>query len=386
MSSRRGTQQVIEAFRQAYGHGPRYVARSPGRVNLLGEHTDYNDGFVLPMAVDRSLWVAASARSDDRIRMLSLEFGGHVLIGTLEDDDRLPHWTRYVRGAWCVLRDSGRPAPGADIVIGSEIPVGAGLASSAALGVALVEIVLALAATPQVEQRQKAQWAQALEHRFVGVPCGIMDQMAVATAQAGSALYLDCRTLETVRVPVPATTRLVVMDTMTKRRLVDSGYAQRRTECQTASRLLGVTALRDATREMLARNGERLGSVLYRRARHVVSENARTQAMRSALEIADLAAAGALMNASHASLRDDYDVSSPELDMITDVARLHSHCYGARLTGAGFGGSAVALVRADGADAFAAHVGSQYAGRCGLRSDVYVCAPAAGSTIETVTA
>lgn len=380
----RGRQRVVDGFRVAYRHGPRLVARSPGRLNLIGEHTDYNEGFVLPMAVTHSLWVAASPRPDDQIRIQSLELGGPMIASTLEEDDRLPRWTRYVGGAWRVLRDAGRPAPGADLVIGSEVPVGAGMSSSAALGVALVESVLALAGAAQVAPQQKAQWARELENRFMGVPCGIMDQMVVAAAQEGAALFLDCRTLDMVRVPIPAAARLVVMDTLKRRRLADSGYGQRRAECEAASQLLGVAALRDATDEMLARNSGQLGSVLCRRVRHVITENARTLEMRRVLEMADVGRAGALMDASHASLRDDYEVSSPELDAITEVARAHSQCYGTRLMGAGFGGSAVALVRADGADDFAEEVAYRHAERSGVRPHMYVCAPGAGSTVEWV--
>jgi galactokinase len=377
-------QRVIETFRAVYGHAPAFLVRAPGRANLIGEHTDYNQGYVMPLAIDQALWLAASPRPDQVLRIHSLDFGGRTVSFPVDrlEDERLPHWSRHVRGAWWLFSQKGYDPPGADIALGSRIPIGAGLSSSAAIGVAVVEAVLALLGETGTDQIEKALLAVEIEHRFLHMPCGVMDQIASAAGIEGAAMLLDCRSLETAPVPIPPGVRVVVMNTMKSRTLADSAYAQRRRECEEAAARLGIAALRDATLEMLAQQRDLLGSVRYRRARHVVTENARTLAMREALRAGRLDQAGWLLNASHASLRYDYQVSTRELDLMSELARSHPACYGARMMGGGFGGSAVALVRADGVGPFAAAVGAGYQAQLGIRPEIIVCAPSAGSSVE----
>jgi galactokinase len=375
--------EVRRTFAARYGRGPALIARAPGRVNLVGEHTDYNDGLVLPAAVDRAVWIAAAPREDQRVRVCSLEQGGAVeelgAAGTPQSG--LPRWCRCVSGAWSVLAGVGREAPGADLLIGSDVPIGAGLASSAALGVALIETLIALGGH-RATALEKARWAQTLEHRFLGVPCGIMDQLAAASGEEGAALLIDCRSLAVRSVPVPAEVAIAVLDAKKPRRLAESAFARRRAECEEAARLVGVTTLRDATMDLVVACRARLGETLFCRARHVVTENARVGAAVTALAARALEELGRVLDASHASLRDDFAVSVPELDAITDIARAHRACYGARLMGAGFGGSAVAVVRAEAVEDFTAWVGEAYAAATACRPEVYVCRPSRGSGVE----
>ena len=375
---------VLAAFRETFGRPPEFLIRAPGRANLIGEHTDYNDGFVMPLAIDRALWLAVARREDDRLAVRSLDFGGPVAVASLAalHDDSLPHWSGHVRGAWWLLGRKGYTLPGADVVIGSDIPLGAGVSSSAAIGVAVIEAALALAGDSTHTQADKALLAVELEHEFLRMPCGVMDQMASAAAIDGAAMLLDCRTLAIMPVALPDDVRVVVLNTMKSRELADSGYAERRQQCEEAAARLGVATLRDATLEMVEAQRDALGDVLYRRARHVVTENARTLAMPYALLKRDLSLAGALINESHASLRDDYEVSIPEMDLMTELARSHPACYGARIMGGGFGDSAVALVQAAGMEAFIADTASAYRAQTGIDPEVYICRAAAGSSVE----
>jgi galactokinase len=374
---------VESAFQQVFGHTPVGIVRAPGRVNLIGEHTDYNDGFVMPMAVDRAVWMAFTPRSDRDILIYTLDFGNHTVQLSQDQlkDDTLPHWSRHVRGAYWLLAQEGLQLPGVTVVIGSDIPAVGGMSSSAAIGVASIELGLALIHQKR-SQADKALLAVELEHQFMGMPCGVLDQMASAAAMAYSAMLLDCRTLEKQPVPLPDETRVVVMNTMKARTLVGSAYADRRRECEEAAKILGVPALRDATLEMIEENKEALGDLRYRRARHNVTENARVFAMKEALMARDLTRAGELLHASHASLRDDFEVSVRELDVMSEIAESHPGCYGARMMGGGFGGCAVGLVRKDVVEDFLAYVEPRYAEQTGLEPEFYVCQPAAGSSVE----
>lgn len=380
--------KVLATFRSVYGHSPGLVVRAPGRANLIGEHTDYNDGFVMPLAVDRALWLAIAPRGDDTLRIHSLDFGGGTAtcsIARLEGAD-LPHWSKHVCGGWWLMSQKGYTLPGADIVLGGDIPIGVGMSSSAAIGVAVVEAILALAGDSAHSQIEKALLAVDLEHKFLRIPCGVMDQIASAAAIAGSAMLLDCRSLETVPVSIPDGVRVLVMNTMKSRELADSAYTQRRQQCEEAAALLGVPALRDATLEMIDIYHEKLDDVRYRRARHVITENERTLSMQGVLEQGNLARAGELLNASHSSLRDDYEVSSEELDLMSELARSHSACYGARMMGGGFGGCAVGLVRAGAVEEFVAGVEASYRERTGVSPELYICRPSAGSSVEQIAA
>jgi galactokinase len=266
-------------------------------------------------------------------------------------------------------------------VLGGDIPIGAGLSSSAAVEVGMIELGLALGGG-QMAQVDKALAGVEVEHQFIGMPCGVMDQMASALGKAGHVLLIDCRTLGTDPIPVPSSASIVIMDTAKRRGLVDSAYAARREQCETAAEKMGVAALRDANSAQLEAAKADLGDVLYRRAHHVISENSRVQVAVMALRAGGLKTVGQALRDSHASLRDDYEVSCTELDTMVEIANAQPGCYGARMTGGGFGGCAVALVDNDAVDAFVAAVAPAYAEKTGLTPHLYVCQAAAGSGVE----
>ena len=370
--------KVLKAFEERFGAPPALLARAPGRVNLIGEHTDYNDGFVLPAAINRAIYVAARPRDDSDVHIVSTDFDSqtHFSLDNLDDPD-LPAWSKYPRGALWWLGSQGYTVPGFDAVIGGDIPVAAGLSSSAAVEVVMLELGLALAGAtlPQVD---KALAGVEIEHQFIGMPCGVMDQMASAMGVAQHALLIDCRSLKTSTIPIPAGSP-GIMDTF--RGLVDSEYALRREQCEAAAQLLGVPALRDADREMLKRARPQLGDVLYRRAHHIITENLRVKATAMALRGGGLKMAGQAMRDSHTSLRDDYEVSCYELDVMADLANAQPGCYGARMTGAGFGGCAVALVENDAVQRFIEVVTPAYTEQAGLDPQIYVTQAADGSGV-----
>jgi galactokinase len=325
---------------------------APGRVNLIGEHTDYSDGFVLPVAIDRGVLVAAARRGDRRLRCWSLQEDGGLDAGLAElGPGRVDGWSAYPAGVAWALGQAGRLDGGADLLVDGDVPAGAGLSSSAALecAAALALADLQRGATAEREEADRvelARLARRAEVEAVGMPCGIMDQMVSMLARAGHALFLDTRTLATEHLPLAldaAGMRLVVIDTRASHRLVDGAYAERRAAVEVAARVLGVPALRDATLEQVQAAAGELGEPGRRRALHVVTENARVLAAVELLRAGALDRLGPLLAASHASLRDDFEVSCPELDTAVDAA-LAAGAVGARMTGAGFGGSALALV------------------------------------------
>jgi galactokinase len=369
-------------FESRYGRRPSLLVRAPGRVNLIGEHTDYNDGFVLPLAIDRAAWIALRRRPDRQVSLHSLNFQESRCFSL----DRLAHeggWIAYVAGVAWALQEAGARLVGWEGVLAGDVPIGAGLASSAAVEMAAARAFCAVAGRAW-EPEAMARLAQRAEAGWVGVQCGIMDQLVAAIGRAGHAVLIDCRSLESAPVPLPAETVVVVLDTATRRGLLDSAYNERRCQCQEAARALGVPALREATAEMLDGQIGALDPVVVRRARHVISENERTVQAAGAMRRGDAAALGRLMNASHASLRDDYEVSSAELDLMVELAQAEPGCYGARLTGAGFGGCAVALVAAGQVEAFAGRVTAAYAAATGLRPAATVCQAADGAEVVAV--
>jgi len=384
---------IVEQFRARFGTAPIAVVRSPGRVNLIGEHTDYNEGWVLPAALDLATWVAAAPRDDGRLRAvaLRLEASDEALLSDLRPRQGLP-WTRYVRGVAALLLEAGCSLRGASLLIDGDLPLGGGLSSSAALELG-VALALAEVAGWSIGRRELALLAQQAEHLYAGVQCGIMDQLAVALGQAGQALLIDCRSLEVEAVPIPEAVRILVLDTGIPRTLAGSAYNRRRAECEEAVRYLQtfypeVRALRDVTPEMLLEieggpGGHGEPSPALRRARHVVTENRRVLESVAALRAGDVAAFGQLMDASHESLRDDFEVSGPELEAMVEIARATPGVLGARLTGAGFGGCAVALVEAAAAAAAATSIMARYREQVQKAGQAYVCTPAAGVGIET---
>lgn len=366
-------------FLARFGTAPTIIVRAPGRVNLIGEHTDYNDGFVLPMAIDRAITIALRPRPDRRVALHALDYAQSAAF----DLDRLEKdgtgWAEYVRGVAWALQTDGFDLRGWEGVLAGDIPRGAGLSSSAALELAAARAFAAVSGLPWDAARM-ARLAQKAENEWVGVRCGIMDQMASAVARAGHALFLDCRSLAYEHIPLPAGTSVVVLDTATRRGLVDSAYNERRRQCESAARTLGVSALRDVDETTLARRAADLDEVTLRRARHVVSENARVLQAIAAMRRGDALALGRLLDLSHASLRDDFEVSSPALDQIVALARREPGCLGARMTGAGFGGCAVALVEASRARRILQRVIRGYRRQTGLDAQAYLCAASEGAS------
>jgi galactokinase len=374
-------------FRRRFGDdGAVQFAAAPGRVNLIGEHTDYNDGFVLPMAIEREVVVAFRRRSDNMFAAHSVAFDEDIEVDLSVADAMPPRgWGTYVAGIARAMQGAGLDVNGVECMIDSDVPVGSGLSSSAALEMAVGRTLFAVSRL-EWEPRTMARLGQRSEHEFVGIKCGLMDQLASALGESGYALLIDCRSMEARSVPIPEGARVVVMDTGARRALAGSEYNDRRESCEAAVSVArrhqnGIAALRDVSPELLDRIRPELDETTWRRARHVVEENLRPSKMAVAFERGDLTEAGRLMDDSHASLRDLYDVSSEELDLMSGLARRHPACYGARLTGAGFGGCAVALVDTDATDSFIADVHGQYRQQVDLPSELFACAPAAGARL-----
>ncbi len=366
-------------FRERFGRSPEGVFRAPGRVNLIGEHTDYNDGFVLPLAIDLAVWAAAARRRDRQVRLVAhtLERETDFSLDDPVPDD-LERWSNYARGVLALLERAGHSLTGLDLVYGGNVPIGAGLSSSAA-----VEVAVAAAANHLfdlgVPGLELAQICQQAEHEFAGTQCGLMDQLISVMGRAGHALLLDCRHFSWEPVAMPEDAAIVVCDTSKRRSLAGSAYNERRAQCQEAARLLGVAALRDldvATFEVRAGD---LPPLLEKRCRHVVYENARTQRAAGALHQGDVATAGRLMDESHASLRDLYEVSCEELDLMAALAQSQPGCWGARMTGAGFGGCVVALVADAAVPAFVETVAELYERQALRTPSLYVCQAADGA-------
>lgn len=339
--------RISLAFAETFGGAPDLVARAPGRVNLIGEHTDYNDGFVLPAAISLHSLVAVRQREDRQINVMAADLGGAVssfaLDGPITADAAQP-WSDYVRGMIAAFRAAGHELCGADLVIAGNVPQGSGMSSSASVCVATGTALAALADIA-IEPTDIALLAQAAENDFVGTRCGIMDQLASARGMAGHALLIDCRSLECRPAPIPHELAILIVHSGVTRGLVEGHYNQRRAQCEEAAAMLGVPALRDATPALLEAASERLDPLVHARARHVITENLRTLASAEALATGDLAALGALMAASHASMRDDFAITVPAIDALqAELQALIGENGGARMTGGGFGGAVVALL------------------------------------------
>lgn len=375
-------QQVTEAFAAHYAEAPALVARAPGRVNLIGEHTDYNDGFVLPMAIDRSVMVALRPRHDGYVVIHSIDYQETVQFSPSEMEDRREGglWIEYMQGVAWALQEAGYTVHGWEGVVGGDVPIGAGLSSSAAIELATARAFAAVSDIPWQPARI-ARLCQRAENEWVGIRTGIMDQMISAAAVAGRALLIDCRSLETDAVPLPTGTVVVILDTATRRELVTSAYSERREQCEAAAAFFGVPALRDVSPARFEAESGGLDPVIARRARHVITENDRTVRAAEAMRQGDAARLGQLMNASHISMRDDFEITNDALNTMAAIAQAHPACIGARMTGGGFGGCAVALVHAAQAAAFAAQVASGYAAATGLTPAVYVTTAAAGASL-----
>ena len=356
-------------------------------MNLIGEHTDYNDGFVMPAALDFFTWVRLSPLEQHLLQIFSENFNEEVEVDL--DDQNLAargHWSDYPIGVAVVLERAGYRLRGASLRIRGEVPIGSGLSSSAAIEVATACALLANSGL-KIDARELALLCQRAENEFVGARVGIMDQFISLFGQAQKTLLLDCRSLEFKLLPLPDNVRLIICNTMVKHELASSAYNERREQCEAGVRVLAqfypnVHALRDVTIEQLEQHRNELPEVIYRRCRHVVTENARVLEAGDALEQHDLNRFGWLMGESHVSLRDDYEVSSEELDLMVELAQKVDGVYGARMTGGGFGGSTVNLVREEKADDFRAHVSDEYERVTGLKPEIYV--RSAGNGAEEV--
>jgi galactokinase len=341
-------ERSIHAFRETFGREPAVVAFAPGRVNLIGEHTDYNDGFALPCALEFGTAVALAPREDNCISALAIDLGGET--GLFELGEVIPvletgHWQNHLRGIAAGLPQFGLPVRGADLVITGDLPQGTGLSSSASLGVALALGLAALAGESAPDRYTLARVAQWSEHHYVGCACGLMDQIASAFGDADRALLLDCRSLEVHPVGFPGEAAIMIVRSGVTRGLVDSAYNERRAQCASAAAHYNVAALRDLDSAELEADRGSLDETTYRRARHVVTENARTERAALAMERGDLQSLGAAMRASHASLRDDFEVSVPPVDALVDFLNgVIGNSGGARMTGGGFGGCVVAVL------------------------------------------
>ena len=370
-------QKLKQQFERRFGEPPKFVVRAPGRVNLIGEHTDYNDGFVLPIAIDRATWIALRPREDQHVLLHSLDHDETIefSVGALERHPK--HWGEYPKGVTWALQQAGRSLQGWEGVTVCDVPMGAGLSSSASYELAVARAFQVASRFAGTDLRWRG-FVQRAENQWVGVNCGIMDQMISACGKEEHALLIDCRSLEIRSVPLPHDAVVVVLDTTTRRDLVDSAYNERRAQCEAAAKALGVKALRDVSLDQFEANAGRLDALTCRRARHVITENARTV---QAAAINEASALGRLMNASHESLRDDFEVTNKELDIMVHCSRSAMGCYGARMTGAGFGGCAVALVQAVATDKFIDAVRIDYHERTRLTPRIFVCRPTNGAEL-----
>ena len=376
-------EDLAAAFRQKFGETPR-IFRSPGRVNLIGEHTDYNDGFVMPAAIGLYAWLAIAPRGDRQVIVQTRNLAKSEIFDLdALDPAGYGRWSDYVRGVAVVLEQAGHRLRGASMMVQGEVPLGSGLSSSAALEVVTAFGMLAVSAI-ELSRVEMARFCQRAENEVVGVRCGIMDQLASACGAADRALLLDCRSLEYELQPLPEQARLVIANTMVRHDLASGEYNRRRAECEEAvahlaRRLPGVKALRDVTPAQLAQHGEGLAERPRKRARHVVAENERVAQASEALRGGDIARFGRLMAASHNSLRDDYEVSCKELDLMVGFANEVEGVYGSRMTGGGFGGCTISLVAHDRVAEFERHVVPRYRRATGFHPWIYTCSAVDGA-------
>jgi len=380
--------EIVEKFRKRFSRDPEWVVSAPGRVNLIGEHTDHNDGFVLPMAIERHTIVAAARRDGDRqpsIFACSLNLDDDdefsVVKGSLKPTGK---WTDYLKGVLAEFLERGLAAESLDLMVSSNVPMGCGLSSSAALQVAMVRLLQQL--NPGVVSDDAVPaLCQTAEHKFAGVPVGIMDQFCIANARQGYVVYLDCRAIQAEHIPFEDPhVAVLIVDSKVSRELRSGAYAERRGQCDEACRIMGIGKLRDASEERVEAARNSLGDVCFRRARHVTTENSRTIEAVAAIGQKDWARIGELMYKSHDSLRDDFEVSCKELDILVDLAKEIGSAggvYGARMTGGGFGGCMVALIKRDSANEIIESLSTGYHDATARELTAYVSSPAAGARL-----
>ncbi len=376
------TQTVSDVFKKHFGKHPTHLIQAPGRVNLIGEHTDYNDGFVFPCAINYQTVVAAQKRDDNVVRVIAVDFDEasdeFVVSENIEQSDRL--WANYIRGVAQCLCQRGYDFSGADLVVSGNVPQGAGLSSSAALEVVIGQTFKELYGL-DITQAEIALNGQQAENEYVGCNCGIMDQLISAKGEAGKALLIDCRDLSTQAFSIPDSLAVMIINSNKKRGLVDSEYNTRREQCESAAKQLGVKALRDATLADLQQSSITPDSDTFKRARHVITENDRTLAMADALTQSDIAKISQLMRASHISMRDDFEITVSEIDFLVEtIYKVLGDKGGVRMTGGGFGGCIVALVPHNKVEEIQQLIADTYQAKTGLKESIYLCQPCAGAS------
>ena len=385
-------QRIKRLFSETFGAAPAHIARAPGRVNLLGEHVDYNDGLVLPAAIDRSTYIAFSPADSQQTRLVAADLNQRVSFSpetipskTQTGASPLPDWAQYPAGVMWALLEEQLATPALNAVYVSNVPRGSGLSSSASVEMAFM-LAWQTLADWTLPPMQRALLGQKAENQYVGVNCGIMDQFASACGMENNLLLLDCRSLEWKTIPLPEDIAIVIADTTVRRKLTSGEYNKRRAACEEAVRLLqeelhDIQSLRDVSVEDFNRFSEKLPDEVSKRARHVVEEIGRSKQAEALLEAGNIQKFGELMNECHISLRDLYEVSCPELDIMVSVAQSLDGCYGARLTGAGFGGCTVNLVRRDMADMFASSIAQGFGSKTGLKPEIYVTRASNGTEL-----
>jgi galactokinase len=370
--------EAVQTFKVVVGSSPSHAALAPGRVNLIGEHTDYNNGFVLPIAIDRGTVMVGAGRHDSILRISSKNLNDSIQVALDNLTTTTEHsWSNYNKGVAFELRKMGLTLRGADLLINSDVPVASGLSSSAALEMATVHILMALNDI-SLAPRDIVRICHSAEYDFVGVHCGMMDQFISGLGRKNQVMFLDCQSLAYEHIPIPADCRFVVCDTGVERQLAASEYNKRRQECsegvhELKAVLPSVESLRDVSVRDFELHKGRLSELIRKRCRHVISENSRVLQSVAALKNQDLSEFGKLMYQSHLSLKNDYEVSCPELDIVVDICAEEEGVYGARMTGAGFGGCAISLVKREFTDALVDRLRTEYPQKTGRRPGVYIC-------------
>lgn len=376
-------QEICSRFAGEFQTPPTRIIRSPGRVNLIGDHTDYNGGFVLPMAIDRYLVMAVKAREDNLVKVVSTDLNKRTEFSTDSLEIEKFSWSEYLKGCCWGLREEGHEVKGFEAVIASNIPVGASLSSSAALELATLRAAC-YSSSIEWDPVAMALLGQRVENDWVGMNCGIMDQMICANGRKNHAVLIDCRDMQLTSCPLPENSSIVILDTTTRRGLVDSAYNERRNQCFEAAAIMNVELLRNADEELLRQHADQLSALSHMRAKHIISENRRVLQAAVAMEKDDGVQLGKLMHESHLSLRDDFEVSGGALDVMVECAMEHPACLGARMTGAGFAGCAVALVTKGSEQNFIHDVEAGYRKRMDTLPQIYVCKASDGTTITSV--
>ena len=374
-------QVLSSTFEAHYGAEPTLIAHAPGRVNIIGEHTDYNEGFVFPAAINFGTWVAATKRADNDIVVTAMDYENQQNQFSLSDInyDEEQGWANYVRGVVKVLKEAMPDFGGANLLVTGNVPQGAGLSSSASFEVAILKALSALYELP-LDGVQAALLGQKAENTFVGCSCGIMDQLISAMGNEGMAMLLDCQSLAIEHSPLPDSHQIVIINSNVKRGLVDSEYNLRRQQCEQGASLLGVSSLREATMEMLEGAKAHMPEVVYRRAKHIVTENARTLAASQALKAGDIETVSEAMAQSHVSMRDDFEITVRPIDYLVEIiGEVLGKSGGVRMTGGGFGGCVVALVPTDKVEAVKQVVADKYSDETGYSADIYVCTATQGA-------